>query len=78
MTINHYHDYCENEYFFVKNCIACNNHFTVNSPKEIADNALQRLLGAGYLAMRMGVPYEEIERELNFYKEKIKKVCETY
>jgi hypothetical protein len=78
MTINHYRDYCENEYCFVKNSIACNNLTGVYAPKEIADNAIQRLLGAGYLAMRMGVPYAEIERELNFYKEKIKEVCETH
>lgn len=77
MTINHYHDYCESEYFFVKNCLAYDNPCRINSPKEIGDNAIQRLLGAGYLAMRMGVPYGEVERELNFYKEKIKEVCET-
>lgn len=77
MTINHYRDYCRYEYIFVKNCIAYNNSFSVNSPKEIADNAIQRLLGAGYLASRMEVPFEEVEETFNFYKEKIEKVCET-
>lgn len=77
MTIDHYHNYCENEYTFVKNSITRKNPFCIGSPKEIEHNALQRLLGAGDLAQQMGVPYEEVEQEFNFYKEKIKKICET-
>ena len=77
MTIDNYHNYCESEYTFVKNCITHKNPFLIGSNKEIAHNAIQRLLGAGDLAQQMGVPYEEVEREYNFYVEKIKKVCET-
>jgi len=77
MTIDHYHNYCEIEYNFVKNCMAHENPFVISSPKEIAHNAIQRLLGAGDLAQQMGVSYEEVEREFSFYKEKIKKVCGT-
>lgn len=77
MTVDHYHNYCESEYSFVKNSITHKNPFVIGSPKEIEHNAIQRLLGAGDLAQQMGVPYEDVEREFNFYKEKIKKVCET-
>ena len=76
MTIDNYHNYCENEYNFVKNSIMYKNPFCIGSPKEIAHNAFQRLLGAGDLAQQMGVPYEEVEQEFNFYKENIRKVCE--
>ena len=76
MTINYYHDYCENEYNLVKNCLA-NNPYGIYSPKETRDNAIQRLLGAGYLAQRMGASFEEVEREFYLYKEKIEKICET-
>ena len=77
MTIDNYHNYCESEYIFVKNSITRKNPFVIGSNKEIAHNAIQRLLGAGDLAQQMGVPYEEVEQEYNFYVEKIKKVCET-
>ena len=77
MTIDHYHNYCESEYNFVKNCITRKNPFVIGSPKEIEHNAIQRLLGASDLAQQMGVSYEEVEQEFNFYKEKIKKICET-
>jgi hypothetical protein len=79
MTIDHYHNYCEHEYIFVKNCMTRKNPFVIiiGTPREIEHNALQRLLGAGDLAQQMGVPYEEVEQEYNFYVEKIKKVCET-
>lgn len=77
MTIDHYHNYCEHEYIFVKNCMTRKNPFVIGSLKEVEHNALQRLLGAGDLAQQMGIPYEEVEQEFNFYKEKIKKVCET-
>lgn len=77
MTIDHYHTYCEREYFFVKNCIANKNSFGIYSPEEIRDNAIQRLLGAGYLAQQMDASYEEVEQEFEYYKEKIKEICET-
>lgn len=47
MTIDHYHNYCESEYNFVKNCITRKNPFVIGSSKEIEHNAIQRLLGAG-------------------------------
>lgn len=81
MTIKHYRDYCENEYNLAKNALAAhdcfNNPFSLYSPKEIRDNAIQRLLGACYLTKQMGASYQEAEEAFNFYKEKIEKVCET-
>lgn len=81
MTIKHYRDYCENEYNLAKNVLAAhdsfNNPFSLYSPKEVRDNAIQRLLGACYLTKQMGASYQEAEEAFNFYKEKIEKVCET-
>jgi hypothetical protein len=77
MAINHYRDYCKTEYNLVKNVLTCDNPFSLHSPKEVKDNALQRLLGACYLAQLMGASYQEVEETYYFYKEKIEKICET-
>lgn len=76
MTINYYRDYCEGEYNLAKNCLTYPNPFSRYSPREVKHNALQRLLGAGYLAQQMGASYQEVEATFNFYKEKIEKIEE--
>ena len=70
MTIDNYRNYCESEFTFIGNTL----HRNFYTPKEVVDNAIQRLLGAGDLAQQMGVPYDEVEQAFNEYKEKMQKL----
>ena len=66
LTIKDYEKYCESEYEFTKNTI--NRNFY--TPKEVIENAVQRLLGAGMFAQQVGVAYEEVDKIFEIYKEK--------
>lgn len=70
MIIDHYRNYCENEFTFISNTL----HRNFYTPKEVIDNAIQRLLGAGDFAQQMGAAYDEIEQMFNEYKEKMQKL----
>ena len=66
LTIKDYERFCESEYEFVKNTI--NRAFY--TPKEVIDNAVQRLLGVGMFIQQMGIAYEEVDKIFEIYKEK--------
>ena len=66
LTIKDYERFCESEYEFTKNTI--NRVFY--TPKEVIDNAVQRLLGAGMFIQQMGIAYEEVDKVFEIYKEK--------
>lgn len=70
MTIDNYRNYCESELTFISNTI----HRKFYTPKEVVDNAIQRLLGAGDLAQQTGILYDEIEQVFNEHKEKMQKL----
>ena len=44
------------------------------NPNEVVDNALQRGLGACYLAEISGAPYSEIEKAYEEYKETLEDI----
>lgn len=48
------------------------------NPNEVVDNALQRGLGACYLAEISGVSYSEIERLYEEYKETLEDIRNEY
>lgn len=66
ITIKDYEKFCESEYEFTKNTI--NRVFY--TPKEVIDNAVQQLLGAGMFVQQMGIVYEEVYEVFEIYKEK--------
>lgn len=66
LTIKDYERFCESEYEFTKNTI--NRAFY--APKEVIDNAVQRLLGVGMFVQQMGIAYEEVDEVFEIYKEK--------
>lgn len=66
ITIKDYEKFCESEYEFTKNTINC----TFYTPKEVIDNAVQRLLGVGMFVQQMGIAYEEVGEVFEIYKEK--------
>ena len=66
LTIKDYERFCESEYEFTKNTI--NRVFY--TPKEVIDNAVQRLLGVGMFIQQMGIAYEEVDKVFEIYKEK--------
>lgn len=68
-----YTAYCENEYERAKMAInSTNYHF---NPREVMDNAIQRILGVGEFVQAMGLSYGIVERVFEKYKEKIEIVC---
>jgi hypothetical protein len=66
LTIKDYERFCESEYEFTKNTI--NRNFY--TPKEVVDNAVQRILGVGMFVQQMGIAYEEVNKIFEIYKEK--------
>ena len=68
-----YTAYCETEYERAKMAInSTNYHF---NPREVMDNAIQRILGVGEFVQAMGLSYGIVERVFEKYKEKIEIVC---
>lgn len=68
-----YTAYCENE--FTQAEMAINNTNYHFNPKEVMDNAIQRMLGAGEFVQSIGLSYNVVERIFEKYKEKIEIVC---
>jgi hypothetical protein len=66
LTVKDYERFCESEYEFTKNTI--NRNFY--TPKEVVDNAVQRILGVGMFVQQMGIAYEEVDGVFEMYKEK--------
>ena len=71
--IEAYITYCKNESTRAEMAInSTNYHF---NPREVMDNAIQRMLGVGEFVQSMGLSYGVVERIFEEYKEKIEIVC---
>ena len=71
-----YHDFCIMEYN--RTSIAVNSAKYPINKKEIADNATQRILGAGEFVQSLGLDFGTVEVIFNCYKEQIEDVCGVY
>lgn len=73
LLTENYTTYCENEFTRAEMAInSTNYHF---NPREVMDNAIQRILGVGEFVQAMGLSYGIVERVFEEYKEKIEIVC---
>ena len=63
-----YREFCFNTFKFVKSTY---NNKDYCDPKEVVQNAIQRLLGAGECVQMAGADPVEVESIFNFYKEKL-------
>ena len=73
---NKYHDFCIMEYN--RTSIAVNNAVYPIHRREAADNATQRILGAGEFVQSLGLDFGTVEAIFNCYKEQIEDVCGVY
>ena len=71
-----YHDFCIMEYN--RTSIAVSNAIYPIHRKEAADNATQRILGAGEFVQSLGLDFGTVEAIFNYYKEQIEDVCGVY
>ena len=73
LLTENYTTYCEHEFTRVEMAINSTNYNF--NPREVMDNAIQRILGVGEFVQAMGLSYGIVERVFEKYKEKIEIVC---
>ena len=73
LLTENYTTYCEHEFERAEMAINSTNYNF--NPREVMDNAIQRMLGAGEFVQAMGLSYGIVERVFEKYKEKIEIVC---
>lgn len=71
-----YLDFCIMEYN--RTSITINSAKYPIDKKEVADNATQRILGAGEFVQSLGLDFGTVEAIFNCYKEQIEDVCGVY